>query len=216
VGSFGSMRVGGAVDRRRRRGSFFAPRRYAPRRLSVPVYSGLEVLKEVPAMATATVNGLKAKSDAAWANINKQLQGMEPFLDKSDAPGEWTTRQVICHLLFEPGWDPVALLKSFSTSNLPVVEITSVSDTSGSRQTASLKQLLDNLDAQRKAIWGYLEGLSDADLKRKARIPLFKELMGNEEVPIPVYVGALFDYHWNDHAGQLAKIRKAAGLPDAR
>lgn len=167
-------------------------------------------------MATATVNGLKAKSDAAWANINKQLQGMEPFLDKSDAPGEWTTRQVICHLLFEPGWDPVALLKSFSTSNLPVVEITSVSDTSGSRQTASLKQLLDNLDAQRKAIWGYLEGLSDADLKRKARIPLFKELMGNEEVPIPVYVGALFDYHWNDHAGQLAKIRKAAGLPDAR
>jgi len=166
-------------------------------------------------MATAMVNGLKSKSDAAWANINKQLQGMEPFLDKSDAPGEWTTRQVICHLLFEPGWDPVALLKSFSTSNLPVVEITSVSDTSGSRQTASLKQLLDSLDALRKAIWGYLEGLSDADLKRKARIPLFKELMGSEEVPIPVYVGALFDYHWNDHAGQLAKIRKAAGLPDA-
>jgi len=167
-------------------------------------------------MATATVIGLKSKSDAAWTNISKQLKGMEPFLDKSDAPGEWTTRQVICHLLFQPGWDPVALLKSFSTSNLPVVEITSVADTSGSRQTASLKQLLDNLDAQRKAIWGYLEGLSDADLKRKARIPLFKELMGSEEVPIPVYVGALFDYHWNDHAGQLAKIRKAAGLPDAR
>ena len=167
-------------------------------------------------MATAIVNGLLAKSDAAWANINKQLQGMEPFLDKSDAPGEWTTRQVICHLLFPPGWDPVALLKSFSTSNLPVVEITSVADTSGSRQTASLKQLLDSLDAQRKAIWGYLEGLSDADLKRKARIPLFKELMGSEEVPIPVYVGALFDYHWSDHAGQLAKIRKAVGLPDAK
>jgi len=168
-------------------------------------------------MATATVNGLKAKSDAAWANINKQLQGMEPYLDKSDAPGEWTTRQVICHLLFEPGWDPVALLKSFSASNLPVVEIKGgAADTSGARATASLKQLLDGLDAQRKAIYGYLEGLSDTDLQRKARIPLFKQLMGNEEVPIPVYVGALFDYHWNDHAGQLAKIRKTAGLPDAK
>ena len=168
-------------------------------------------------MATATVNGLKAKSDAAWGNINKQLQGMEPYLDKSDAPGEWTTRQVICHLLFEPGWDPVALLKSFSASNLPVVEIKGgAADTSGARATASLKQLLDGLDAQRKAIYGYLEGLSDTDLQRKARIPLFKQLMGNEEVPIPVYVGALFDYHWNDHAGQLAKIRKTAGLPDAK
>jgi hypothetical protein len=168
-------------------------------------------------MATAAVTGLKAKSDAAWANINRQLQGMEPYLDKSDAPGEWTTRQVICHLLFEPGWDPVALLKTFSTSNLPLVEIRGGgADISGSRGTASLKELLECLDAQRKAIYSYLEGLSDADLKRKARIPLFKELMGNEEVPIPVYVGALFDFHWNDHAGQLAKIRKAVGLPEAR
>jgi hypothetical protein len=23
-------------------------------------------------------------------------------------------------------------------------------------------------------------------------------------------------YHWNDHAGQLAKIRQAAGLPEAK
>jgi hypothetical protein len=29
--------------------------------------------------------------------------------------------------------------------------------------------------------------------------------MGTDEM----YVGALFDYHWNDHAGQLAKIRQA-------
>jgi len=24
----------------------------------------------------------------------------------------------------------------------------------------------------------------------------------------------MFDFHWNDHAGQIAKIRKANGLPD--
>jgi hypothetical protein len=47
---------------------------------------------------------------------------------------------------------------------------------------------------------------------RQARIPLFKQFMQKEETPIAVYVGALFDYHWNDHAGQLGKIRKAAGL----
>ena len=29
---------------------------------------------------------------------------------------------------------------------------------------------------------------------------------------ISMYVGALFDYHWNDHAGQLAKIRHTVGL----
>ena len=168
-------------------------------------------------MATATVTGLRAKSDAAYANIAKQLQGLEPYLDKSDAPGEWTARQVLSHLLFEPGWSMVTVLKSFATSNLPVIEIKGgLADMSGDRTTATGKQLLEMLDAQRKAAFAYLDGLSDAELQRKARIPLFKQLMGNEEVPIPVYVGALLDYHWNDHAGQLAKIRKAVGLPEAR
>jgi hypothetical protein len=35
--------------------------------------------------------------------------------------------------------------------------------------------------------------------------------MGTDEITLPVYVGAMFDYHWNDHAGQIAEIRKANG-----
>ena len=37
-----------------------------------------------------------------------------------------------------------------------------------------------------------------------------------DEIPIPMFVGAMFDYHWNDHAGHIAKIRKSAGLPEAK
>ena len=50
-------------------------------------------------MASTAVGELKKKSDAAAANLTRQLQGMEPYLDKADAAGEWTTRQVLCHLL---------------------------------------------------------------------------------------------------------------------
>lgn len=81
----------------------------------------------------------------------------------------------------------------------------------------TLKQLVDGLDGQRRQVFGYLETLGDADVQgRQARIPLFKQIMGSDEVPIAAYVGALFDYHWNEHAGQLAKIRKAVGLPEAK
>jgi len=58
-------------------------------------------------MASATVGELRKKTDAAWANLERQLQGMEPHMERSDSPGEWTTRQVLSHLLFEPGWKPV-------------------------------------------------------------------------------------------------------------
>jgi hypothetical protein len=167
-------------------------------------------------MATAAIDELKRKSDAAAANLAKQLHGMEPHLDKSDAPGEWTTRQILCHLLGDPDAKPVAVLQSFSASALPVIEIkpghTAVTP---ERQKMTLGQLREALETQRRGLLSYLDSLGPADLGRKAKIPLFKQFMGTDEIALPVYVGAMFDYHWNDHAGQVAKIRKANGMPDA-
>ena len=168
-------------------------------------------------MATAIVSELRKKAGAARDNLNRQLQGMEPYMDRADAQGEWTTRQVLCHLLFEPDWKPVPLLKTFAAKNLPVIEISpGQTNVSGWREFMSLGQFKEALDDQRDEVFAYLETLAEADLARKARIPLFKQLIGSEEVAIPAYVGALYDTHWNVHAGQLAKIRKAMGLPDAK
>ena len=168
-------------------------------------------------MANATITELRKKTDASWDNLSRQLDGMEPYLERSDAPGEWTTRQVLCHLLSEPGWNPVTVLKSFSTQDLPEIDIVpGQCNVTPERQKMTLQQLEAALDTQRREIFGYLETLSETDLQRKARIPLFKRIMNTEEVPIPTYVGAMFGYHWKDHAGQLAKIRKAVGLPEAQ
>jgi hypothetical protein len=168
-------------------------------------------------MAHAKVKELRAQSDKAWTLLRAQLRGMEPYLDRNDAPGQWTTREVLSHLLFESGWKPVPVLKTFAHQNLPVIEINpGLVDVTGERKSMTLKQFADALDAQRRDVMTYLDGLSEADLSRKSRIPLFKELTGSDEVDIPTFVGALFEYHWNDHVSQLAKIRKTVGLPDAK
>ena len=167
-------------------------------------------------MASAAVNELKKKSDAAAANLWRQLQGMEPNLDKSDAAGEWTTRQVLCHLLGDPEDKPVAVLQSFTVGSLPVIDIKpGHAPVTPERQKLTLPQLREALETQRRGILSYLDSLDAADLGRKAKIPLFKQFMGTDEIALPVYVGAMFDYHWNDHADQIAKIRKANGMPDA-
>ena len=168
-------------------------------------------------MAHAKVKELRTQSDKAWAQLRAQLRGMEPYLDQSDAPGQWTTREVLSHLLFESGWKPVPLLKTFAHQNLPVIEINpGLVDVTGERKSMTLKQFADALDTQRRDVMTYLDGLSEAELGRKSRIPLFKEIKGTDEVDIPTFVGALFEYHWMDHVSQLAKIRKAVGLPDAK
>ena len=167
-------------------------------------------------MTTTTVRELRAKADAAWKNLSAQLVGMAPFLERSDAPGEWTTREVLSHLLFEPGWDAVVLLKRFARSDLPVIEIEPGNAfLSPQRRGMTLEAFVEALEAQRRDVFAYLDGLSEADLTRKARIPLFKAFMGTDEISLPVFVGALFEYHVNDHATQLAKIRDAVGLPQA-
>jgi hypothetical protein len=167
-------------------------------------------------MAMSTVSDLRKKADEAWADLSRQLQGMEPHLDRADAPGEWTTRQVLAHLLFEDGWRPTPVLKSFATRDLVVIEINpGLAEMTPARQRMTLADFVAALEAQRREVFDYLEGQSEADLHRKARIPLFKQFMGTDEITIPVYVGAMFAFHWSDHAGQIAKIRKAVGLPAA-
>jgi hypothetical protein len=167
-------------------------------------------------MAIQIVRDLKAKADGAWKNLMAQLTGIEPYMERSDAPGEWTTREVLSHLLESPDWKPAKVLASFAERDLPVIDI-APGDTfmTSERSRMTLAQFVDGLAAQQREVFEYLDGLSEADLGRKARIPLFKAFMGTDEIPLPVFVGAMFDFHINDHAGQLGKIRKAVGLPPA-
>ena len=169
-------------------------------------------------MGNATLDDLQTKTDAAWANLGRQLQGMQPHMERSDAPGEWTTRQVLCHLLFEPGANFAGLLRTFAARDLPLVDIQAGGAiVTPERQTMTLRQFIDALEAQRQGAFAYLRTLPEADLgQRKVRIPLFKEFMGTDEISLAMFTGVMFDYHWQDHAGQLAKIRKAVGLPEAK
>ena len=168
-------------------------------------------------MANKIVTETTAKSEAALARLARQLEGMDPYLDRVDAPGQWTTREVLAHLLGEPGWDPLAVLKSFTHRDFPTIDVsTGTFNMTSERRTMSAKQFVDALERRRQKVIAYLGSLPEGELTgRKARIPVFKQFMGTDEVPLHVYGGALIDVHWNDHAGQLAKIRKAAGLPDA-
>jgi hypothetical protein len=163
-------------------------------------------------MASKNSQELRGRIDAAWENLTRQLEDMDAHLERSDAPGEWTTREVLSHLLFEPGWDPAETLGRFSERDYPLVEI-APGDTflDDQRRRMTLGQFREALDTQRRRVLAYIDGLDDHEFGRKARIPLFKQFMGTDEITIPMYLGALFDYHWNDHAGQLAKIREAVG-----
>jgi hypothetical protein len=165
-------------------------------------------------MATQTIRELQAKSEAAWKNLTTQLTGIEPYMERSDAPGEWTVREVLSHLLGDQQGNLTRVLRSFAQRDLPVIDLNpGETFVTAERKGMTLAQFLAALEADRRDAFAYLGGLSEAELHRKARIPMFKSFMGTDEIALPMFAGAVFEYHVNDHAGQIAKIRKAVGLP---
>ena len=168
-------------------------------------------------MASKAANELKAKWEATSGRIQRQLQGMDAYMERADAPGEWTTREVLCHLLGEPGVDPVKGLQTFAERDLPTIDLSpGKTVVTEDRRKMTLKQFEEALEQRGRRLFEYLDGLSEADLtRRKARIPILKAFAGTDEIPMQMFLNALIDGHLNDHMGQLAKIRKAVGLPEA-
>ena len=115
-------------------------------------------------MSNATVNELRKKNDAAWERLERQLVGMEAHLQRAHAPGQWTTRQVLCHLLFEPGFRPTGLLECFAAADPPLIEIIpGVVTVTAERGRMTLAELTAALDAQRRQVFAYLETLGDIE-----------------------------------------------------
>src|SRR5215831_3939849 len=129
-------------------------------------------------MASKHAQDLRHRIDAASENLSRQLQGMDAHMERADAPGEWTTREVLSHLLFEPGFDPREALSRFSERDYPVVVI-NPGDTflDDERRRMTFAQLTEALDTQRRRVLAYIDGLEEGEFGRKARIALFKQFM---------------------------------------
>jgi len=48
-------------------------------------------------MASKHAQDLRRRIDAASENLSRQLQGMDAHMERADAAGEWTTREVLSH-----------------------------------------------------------------------------------------------------------------------
>ncbi len=97
------------------------------------------------------IGELRTTTDAVWDRLSAQLQGMECYMERPDAPAEWTARQVLCHLLGEPGWRPVPVLSTFATTELPLIEINpGQTHVTPERQMMRLQPFTKALDRHRR------------------------------------------------------------------
>mgnify|MGYP003694683717 CR=1 FL=1 len=170
------------------------------------------------AMAIAAVRGAEGPSPGGVGDTcPRRPRDWSPTWSAPTSQANGPPGEVLSHLLFPPGWNAVTLLqvvlRARSAGRGDRADARCVPDPRAPHDDAGPVHRRARHAAAETCwpIWTRARRSRISRARRASRS--FKTFMGTEEIPLPVFVGAMFEYHWNDHAAQLAKIRQAIGLP---
>jgi len=131
----------------------------------------------------------------------------------SRAPeGRWSPKQMVSHLCGPEGIGYIASLKAFIELDTPRLDIVPENPFyTDKRAKMTMVQLLTELDAEYGRIAGYVAGLTDDQLARKAHIPLVKDTPMGEYPTLAMWIQAIAEYHVGFHIDHMREILKALG-----
>ena len=141
--------------------------------------------------------------------LSEALDGLdEAKAGQRVADAEWCCKEVLSHLMGDEGDDVLAPLRRIIEEDTPLIGIvTGLPYYTPDRQTMSLAELRDAVSSRYRELAGFLGGRTEADLARKARVPLFKETPIGEYATMAQFAGAL-NFHLTDHISQINTARQ--------
>ncbi len=144
--------------------------------------------------------------------LSEALEGLdEEKAGQRAVDAEWCCKEVLSHLMGDEGEDILAPLRRIIEEDTPLIGIvTGLPYYTPDRQTMSLAELRGAVPSRYRELAEFLGGLNDADIARKARVPLFKETPIGEYATMAQFVGAL-DFHLTDHINQIRNARQQVG-----
>ncbi len=144
--------------------------------------------------------------------LSEALNGLdEAKAGQRAADAEWCCKEILSHLMGDEGDDVLAPMRQIIEEDTPLIGIvTGLPYYTPDRQTMSLTEMRGAVSSRYRELAEFVGGLTDADLARKARVPLFKETPIGEYATMAQFVGAL-NFHLTDHISQISNAREQVG-----
>src|SRR5512147_612042 len=125
-------------------------------------------------MATSTgiqlAEGIRRKIE----ELNNICKGVDESTASRAPAGRWSPKEILSHLLGPEGADPLAIYRTILDSETPTIDMDPGNPFfSEKRQRITFDQLLTGVKKKYEDIAKLVEGLSAAQLDRKAHIPMF-------------------------------------------
>ncbi|MCH7523055.1 MAG: DinB family protein [Chloroflexi bacterium] len=144
--------------------------------------------------------------------LSEALNGLdEAKAGQRAADAEWCCKEILSHLMGDEGEDILAPFRQIIEEDTPLIGIvTGLPYYTPDRQTMSLAEMRGAVSSRYRELAEFLGGLTEADLARKARVPLFKETPIGEYATMAQFAGAL-NFHLTDHINQISNARQQVG-----
>jgi len=152
-------------------------------------------------------------------NIRKNLEAMERLcrgLDEETASrrpvGRWSPKEIISHLCGREGAGISAAVSAFIKQDTPKLDLHPEDPFfTGGRARMTFKALLDAFGKEYASLAQFVASLSEEQLRRKARVPAFKETPFGEYPMLADFLGVLGEQHLEFHINHMKEILQALG-----
>lgn len=152
---------------------------------------------------------LKDALDQKMSELSEALDGLdEARAGQRPSDSEWCCKETLSHLLGEEGEDIVGMFRRFLDEETPLIGIvTGLPYYTPERQKMSLIELRDAVATRFGRLGDFLAGLTEEELTRKARVPLFKDTPFGEYPTLAQTAAAVINVHLPDHISQIRASR---------
>jgi hypothetical protein len=163
-------------------------------------------------MPTAEAARLVKLIQEKTAELKDVCKGVDEDTASRAPEGRWSLKQVLSHLCGPDGLGLMASLRAFLDIDTPRLDIVPENPFyTEKRAKMTMAQLLAEFDGEYSRIAEFTAGLTDAQLARKAHIPLVKDTPMGEYPTLAMWIQAIAEYHIGFHVDHMSEILKALG-----
>lgn len=157
-----------------------------------------------------TQQSLQDKFDEKASRIEAAVQGVsEEQAARRPAEGEWSMRDVLCHLSGDATSSFHDDLHRFLNEDVPEFGLTPGElYWTPDREKQSLSDLAKSTAGEYRKIGQFVSSLTPEQLDRVGRIGFLKQVRGSDEIKLGEWISVISEYHLNQHLGQLEALRE--------
>jgi hypothetical protein len=167
-------------------------------------------------MATPEGAGLAQTIRQKLEEMNRLCEGLDEATASRAPACRWSPKEILSHLSGPEGIGIVPALQAILKQDTPRLDMEAANSYfSGKRPQMTFSELLSQLNGEYGRMAELVTSLSAEQLARKAHIPLFKETPMGEYPTLAMFVGALAEYHMDDHINHLKEVLQLLGVAAA-